>query len=173
MNASASYGLSNNAMMRVPSETATQPTGDGSGQPSQSPCFSNLGLPLAFSPAGSSGLALDKDAIDGALGEHVGTCNRVIRYTFLRSTPPTSPGHGVVARELSRFPQPAARNSRAFYFCPGTALWGAPYAAGDLGGVDRFLGHRPAVRLGGHRSHAPNIGESDVYEIVEKRQRSG
>ena len=40
--------------------------------------------------------------------------------------------------------------------------------AGDLDGC--VLGHRPAVRDGGNRAHAPNIGESDDREIVRKRQ---
>ncbi len=130
-------------------------------------------LPLALFRAGSSGLALDKDAIEDALGG-VGTtvCNRVIRCTFPRSTPPhSSPGHGVAAREPG-FPK--KRVSRAILFCHWALGARAPDPAGDLDDGAR-LGHRPAVRSLKVRllAHAPNIGESDVYEIVEKRQQSG
>ena len=101
-------------------------------------------FPLAQLPAGSSGLALDKGAIDDALGVGMVVCNRVIRCTFQRSTPEPLPG--VVA--------PAGDHD-------GHVLGHRPAVRSkSYGGFNLF-------------SHAPNIGDESDDEIVGKRQQSG
>ena len=172
MNAFASYGLSNSAMMRVPSLTATQPTGDGSGQPSQSPCFR---IPPAPSPGrAAAGSTVDKGAIDDLLGVNIAcVCNGAIRCTFLRSAPL------------------AARRVREPCIPPAQRLPRALCALGLIStGMDACSSGRRPTRpaAGGGTScrrpfdeefkvcllaHVRYISESDVNEIVQKRQRSG
>ena len=111
--------------------------------PAQSPGFNNSKLPLADSLSGSSGLGLDKGAIEDPLGGVCLVCNGVIRCTFYEI-------HGRRA-------------------CAAGLRSGVVAPAGDLEG-NSSLGHRPAVRDGGNRAHAPNIGDESDDEIVGKRQ---